>query len=113
MLFCNDADVTDDFLYDSKTMKKVLKAATDEALFNDYVFLNAISKALYSCDDFVIFNGSSAKGCYLDQFVDVFERYLEYLYTEVMDRFINRYREAHSDYESEVVSDEVSTSTFS
>ena len=118
MLFLSDCPLDDDLSCDPESVKNFLRSHTDAQLCNDYIFLKCLDYGyLYSDADFVRpldkFGSYDDSGCYYDSFIGMLNTYLEYLYDEVMHRFIIKTRESITKNESEVTSDEVSTSTVS
>lgn len=96
MLFSADESITADMFAEPETVRRFLQAASDAELINDYLFLKSLSDGFRSCDSFILDDEyKSCHGCYLEQFLDVFERYLFFLYDEIASRFISRYRSEH------------------
>ncbi len=94
MLFSSDEQITAQLMDSPDFMRRVLRQASDSQLINDYVFLESVSKSLFSCDDYIY----PFEGIYIDDLINVFERYLEYLSYEIVFRFIKRYEHSHPDF---------------
>ena len=106
MLFVSDTPLNDDLPCEPDEVKSFLRKATDEELCNDYIFLKALDYGYsYSEFDFLEpineFGNRDYSGCLYDSFINCLEIYLEYLYDEVMHRFIIKTRERLSNSESE------------